>query len=406
MIQWEKIIKRICPFYNNDKGAFGKSLRMMIAILVVMKFCSLSDRGVINQVKENRYIQYFCNVPDVGLQTFLNSSSLCVFRKRLGVKGIAIVEEEIFKTILHAEIITKDALIDTTVLSSNIIYPNDVHLIFKAFKKMDNFAKLYNIHVWWDEKEIKMLWREFRLNKEKDRETWLAKFNALFIPALNIFGDKIDFLESIQKEGVKARYMFNILSLLEQQTIEKLGGNKHIENRIVSIDEPDARPIKKGKTHPDCEFGTTMQMVFSREGFLVAVENFIGNPNDKKLFPGTIELYKNRMKGYPDTITTDLGFRSKSNFEVANEVDTVFLGRSNDVAENKQDFCRKARSATEGFIAVAKNLRGFGRSLYRFIEGDRIWSLLCQTAYNLKKFIQLYQEEKIQEKSLIKLGLL
>jgi len=263
----------------------------MIAILIVMKYCTLSDRGVVTQVKENRYIQYFCNVPDEGLLTFLNPSSLCVLRKRLSVKGIAIVEEEVFKTFRHAGIITDDALIDTTVLSSNIVYPNDVHLIFKAFKKMDHFAQMYSIHVWWDKKKIKTLWREFRLNKEQDREAWLAKFNELFIPALKIFGDKINFLERIQRKSIKARYMFNVLSLLEQQTVEKLKGNKHIKNRIVSIDEPDDRPIKKGKTHPECEFGTTMQMVFSREGFLVTIENFIGNPNDKKLFPGTIELY-------------------------------------------------------------------------------------------------------------------
>ncbi len=54
----------------------------------------------------------------------------------------------------------------------------------------------------------------------------------------------------------------------------------------------------------------------------------------------------------------------------------------------KQDYCRKARSATEGFISVANNLRGFGLSLYsgidkvlqlykagyqRWINAARIW---------------------------------
>lgn len=32
----------------------------------------------------------------------------------------------------------------------------------------------------------------------------------------------------------------------------------------------------------------------------------------------------------------------------------LHMGRSEDVPEEKQDFCCKARSATEGFIAVAK----------------------------------------------------
>ena len=42
----------------------------------------------------------------------------------------------------------------------------------------------------------------------------------------------------------------------------------------------------------------------------------------------------------------------------------------------------------------------------RGINGDRIWTLLCQTVYNLKKLLQLYQNEDIEEHSLMKLGLL
>ena len=83
----------------------------------------------------------------------------------------------------------------------------------------------------------------------------------------------------------------------------------------------------------------------------------------------------------------------------------MFLGRSDDVDEDQRDFCCKARSATEGFIAVAKNLRGFGRSLYRRLHGDKIWTLLCQTAYNLKKFLQLYRDKELENNSLATLGL-
>jgi len=406
VIPWQKIINRLCQFYNNSRGPYGISLRVMIAILIVMRHNRLSDREVVKQVKENRYIQYFCNVSDKGLQTFLDPSSIVVFRQRLGEKGIAIIEKEVFEVLRRAGIIQGDnALIDSSVLSNNIIYPNDVHLIFKAFKKMRQFAKMYNIPVWWNEDEIKKLWREFRLAKDSDRLGWLVKFNVLFIPALNVFNKKINLLQTTKKRESKAKKLLRLLSVLEEQTLEKLSGETHIKNRIVSLDEPDARPIKKGKKHPDCEFGTTMQMAFNREGFMITIENFIGSPNDKTLFPRTFALFEKRMKEKPETVVTDLGYRSKINFKVAEDSSNVFLGRSNDVSEEKRDFCQKARSATEGFIAVAKNIRGFGRSLYRGLKGDRIWSLLCQTAYNLKKFVQLLQEEKIEEEKLINIGL-
>jgi len=407
IIPWKKIIGKLSGFYNKFHGPFGKSLRIMIAMLITMKYYRLSDREVVKQVKENRYIQYFCNVPDIGLQTFLDSSSLSVLRKRLGEQGIAIIEKQIFESLRRAGIIHGDnALIDSSVLESNIIYPNDVRLIFKAFKKIKQFCKLQNIPVWWDEDEVKKLWRQFNLTKGNERAAWLAKFNILFIPALKIFSEKIISLKCSQKRKTKARNLLKLLNLMKKQTIEKLKGKIHIKNRIVSLDEPDARPIKKGKIHPDCEFGTKMQMTFNREGFMITVENFIGNPGDKTLFPETLTIFRQRMKEYPDTVITDLGYRSSGNFKIARDINNVFLGRSEDVSEEKQKFCCKARSATEGFIAVSKNLRGFGRSLYRGFKGDRIWSLLCQTAYNLKKFVQLWMEEKIEEQCLMKLGLL
>ena len=113
------------------------------------------------------------------------------------------------------------------------------------------------------------------------------------------------------------------------------------------------------------------------------------------------------MGDNPDTVITDLGFRSRDNRKNTPEsISNVFLGRSGDVDERQRDFCCKARSATEGFIAVAKNLRGFGRSLYRRLHGDKVWTLLCQTAYNLKKLLQLYRDEKLETQSLEILGLL
>jgi len=76
-----------------------------------------------------------------------------------------------------------------------------------------------------------------------------------------------------------------------------------------------------------------------------------------------------------------------------------------DVDEAQQEACRKARAATEGFIAVAKHLRGFGRSLYRGLTGATLWTRLGQCAYNLQKFLQLYRAEALEESTLIKLCL-
>jgi hypothetical protein len=139
---------------------------------------------------------------------------------------------------------------------------------------------------------------------------------------------------------------------------------------------------------------------------MITTENFIGNPSDKTLYGNTFNLFVKRMSGYPDIAVTDLGFRSRKNIKnTPKSVSHVFLGRSDDVVIDQREYCCKARSATEGFIAVAKNLRGFGKSLYHRFHGDKVWTLMCHTDYNLKKFLQLYKDGKLEEKSLRSLGL-
>jgi len=192
IIPWDAIIAILTQFYSETSGAVGKSLRIMIALLIISRFRKLSDRKVLDQVRENRYIQYFRNVPDRGLETFPHHSSLRVFRKRIGAEGIAAIGNEVFRTLLRAGVIRNDrALIDSTVLSADIAHPNDVRLIHKAFKKMRAFAKLHGIPMWWDDRELARLWREFGLDRKGSRAEWLAVFNAVLIPALEIFRERV-----------------------------------------------------------------------------------------------------------------------------------------------------------------------------------------------------------------------
>ncbi len=413
VIPWQAIITQLTQFYDDNSGRSGKSLRVMVALLILSRLRSLSDRLVVAQVKENRYMQYFCNVPDAELANFVNPNTLPLFRQRLGEKGIAIIETEVFELFRRVGIVKGDILMmDSTALSSNIIYPNDVLLIHKAFGKMEIFARDHELSLWWDNPHIKKRWRAFGRAKKGERAAYLIEFYALFVPALETFRIHVESLGTEaevpepQKRSLKAQELLALLTLLSDQTQQKLTDERHIDNRIVSLDEVDARPIKKGKTFPSCEFGTTLQMSFNRQGFMITTENLIGNPSDKTLYGDTLGLFQKRMGNDPDTIITDLGFRSRDNRKNTPEtISNVFLGRSDDVDEDQRDFCCKARSATEGFIAVAKNLRGFGRSLYHRLHGDKVWTLLCQTAYNLKKFLQLYRDKELEKNSLVALGL-
>ena len=403
VIPWQSILDQLVSFYSPGKGRVGKSLRVMVALLIVSRLRKLSDKQVVGQVKENRYLQYFCNVSDGELSNFIHPTALCGFRKRLGEKGVGQIEESVFSHLRFAGVIEGDTLLmDSTVLANNLIYPTDVRLVYQAFSKMQTFAQRYQLAVWWDSAHLKKRWRAFGLSKAKQRATYLTEFYLMFAQALQTLRNHL----AVLKISPKELQLLATLDILETQTQQKLAGKRHIDNRLVSLDEIDARPIKKGKTFPACEFGSTVQMTFNRQGFMITTENFIGQPGDATLYGNTLKRFMTRMDIAPQSVITDKGFRSQDNFsDTPDSVDHVFLGRSGDVIESHQDFCRRARSATEGFIAVAKNLRGFGKSLYKRLTGDQIWTLLCQTAYNLKKLVQLTKAGKLSCENLLKLDI-
>src|SRR5439155_13694883 len=150
------ILHRLVPFYNPQTGRTCHSLRLLVATSLLSRLRQLSDRKVIENIQENRYMQYFCNVPDQSLITFLNPSTLCRFRKRLGKEGTLIIEDQVFEHLKRAAVIDADMmLMDTTVLESPIIYPTDVRLLYKAFGKMAAVAREGQSELWWDPPHVK-----------------------------------------------------------------------------------------------------------------------------------------------------------------------------------------------------------------------------------------------------------
>lgn len=183
LIPWQAIIDGLVPFYNLQKGRHGCDLRTLSAMSILARLRHLSDRQVISSIQENRYMQYFCNVPDRHLMTFMHPSSLCRFRKRVGSEGIGHMENAVFTPLREAGVIDDTmALIDSTVLESPILYPTDVTLLRKAFHKRALLAKRAKIEPWWDQAEIKQLWRAYHLDHSKPL-AYLCVFYDFFEPA-------------------------------------------------------------------------------------------------------------------------------------------------------------------------------------------------------------------------------
>jgi hypothetical protein len=76
----------------------------------------------------------------------------------------------------------------------------------------------------------------------------------------------------------------------------------------VSLHEPDARPIRKGRLGKPVEFGYKAQVVDNRDGLIIDHSVHIGNPADNELLRPAIERITTHLGVAPSLVTADRGY--------------------------------------------------------------------------------------------------
>lgn len=196
--------------------------------------------------------------------------------------------------------------------------------------------------------------------------------------------------------GKKLRAVARLEELTERcekvavQIRQRIAGEK-ITDRIVSLTDPDARPIRKGKIGKLTEFGYVSQLAEVTEhtkrgarGLLLPASHQIGNPSENTLLPGTVaEL--TRLAITPREIAVDGGFQpAPTSHAVAGlGVKTVFIaGRQEPASRHTRRRLARYRTGAEGRISHLKRRYGLDRSRLKGDQGERIWTEWAILAYN------------------------
>jgi IS5 family transposase len=165
-----------------------------------------------------------------------------------------------------------------------------------------------------------------------------------------------------------------------------------IKDRLVSLSDPDARPIRKGKLGKPNEFGYVSQLAEVTEntrpgarGLILPASTTLGNPAEETLLPGTVaEL--NRLGIRPREVAVDGGFKAgPTNTALADlQPKTVFIaGRQEPTSKRTTRRLRRYRTGEEGRISHLKRRYGLDRSRLKGDEGRQIWTEWGILAYDL-----------------------
>ena len=179
------------------------------------------------------------------------------------------------------------------------------------------------------------------------------------------------------------------------QTDQRLAGNRVIPDRLVSLSDPDARPIRKGKPGRPTEFGYTLLLAEDERGFIADHKVEQGNPPDAPQLIPTVGRVIAVTGRPPATVVGDRGFGTAANDQALAALGVKHIGLQRTGTPGKARLAlertrrfRRLRNWRVGIEARISHLKcafGLRRSRLCRLGGARTWVGLGIFAYNLQR---------------------
>jgi IS5 family transposase len=168
-----------------------------------------------------------------------------------------------------------------------------------------------------------------------------------------------------------------------------------IPDRLVSLSDPDARPIRKGKPRSPTEFGYTLLVAEDERGFVADHQLQQGNPPDAPQLVPALERVAEVTGRVAGTVVGDRGFGTIANDRALAERGVMRIGLqrkgrlspSRAELERTRSFrrMRNWRVGIEARISHLKRSFGLRRTRLRRLPGAQTWVGLGVFTYNLQR---------------------
>jgi hypothetical protein len=376
---------------------------LAVGLFLLQHLSGMSDRGLILELQENPYWQYFCGLESFTAGSMIKPSTLSKLRHRLGPQYVRELEALTYGALIEKKIIRAGALMaDGTVVPENIKYPNDVGV-------MNDVREWLVKSVTWIGKEIGKRYRTytrvgrrmylcFAKKKHKTKkEIARAKKRMLQYVRRNItqMSDALGRARRAGMAGLKDLYgkLETAKKVYVQQYEMYKAKSCQVKERIVSFTRPWVRPIKRGKNGKDVEFGAKAAVSYV-DGMLfldtISHENFA--EAGTAVVRSQVEGYEQRFGKLPSSFTGDKVYGSRENrayLEGEKKIRTSFvrLGKKQSGAQVFDRWFKKKqreRNRIEGAIGNGKEHYRLERVRYHGAGGSEMWTRYGLLAMNLK----------------------
>ena len=168
-----------------------------------------------------------------------------------------------------------------------------------------------------------------------------------------------------------------------RQTQEVIKRNRHLPRRLVSLFDAGARPIKRGKSRADTEFGRKVLLGETDHGIITTYDVLEENPSDTALLKPVVKRHKRLFRKRLKAVAADRGFYSQANEDwlKGSGIKQAGIPKRGKISGERRRYQKQSwfkrlqrfRAGIEARISLLKRKFGLKRSRLRGSPGVNIW---------------------------------
>jgi IS5 family transposase len=325
------------------------AMQTYVRLMVLKRRYGWGYETLMREVSDALHLRRFCLLP-IDAQV-PDESTVRKLTRRLGPAVVAELSRLVIaKAQREARFRARAVRIDSTVVEADVRYPTDAGLAGDGVRALAREGKRLAAKLGGTEARIRdrsrAVGRRLRaISRTLRRRTGEAKQEVLALTgeAGTLLARSAKEARALAGEARAAASMLarsrkanvhrkaaSVLAAAERletfversaKVVEQIGkrlAGEPIKDRLVSIFDPDARPIRKGKLGKQTEFGYVEQLAEvtantkpGARGFILPPSTKAGNPGENELLPETVTELQ-RLGLSPREVAVDGGFQTKA----------------------------------------------------------------------------------------------
>jgi transposase, IS5 family len=419
---------------SRRRGRQGFSAEVVLRLLVLKHLRNWSYQVLEREVRANLVYRDFTRI---GSEKVPDAKTMGRWGTALGPAVIQQIHERIVQIAQAQKVVQgRKMRVDTTVVESNIHYPTDsallgdgVRVLIRTMKRVTGLTGAVGTKLRDRSRSVTQRVHEIARaarskalpSQEKMKQAYdkLLKATGHVVGQAKRFAQEItggvkrctDVVKQVALEGqrqILSEMVPRVQQVMRQTIARIFEGDSRSEGKIVSVFEPSAEVIRKGKASKPTEFGKLIKLQEAENQIVIDCQVYERRPSDRDLLIPAIDAHEAKLGRVPRLVAADAGFYSARNEAEAKAKGVKRICIPNYASksavrrreQNKRWFRdgQRWRTGCEGRISVAKRRHGLNRCRYRGEDGMKRWVGLGVIADNLINLGQVIGERSSSQR--------